>query len=90
RTRFLGIRRLMGVPAAAGALQWKAIMGEGGNPVLDTRLARSLRLPSIDLAHGASFAGMGNNSTRSPGKLTAASGQGADRVQVVAALMAIG
>ncbi len=55
----------------------------------DTRPARSLRLPSIDPACCASLPGWGNNPNQIARKINGGQWSGADRVQVVAALMAI-
>ncbi|MDR8248209.1 MobC family plasmid mobilization relaxosome protein, partial [Acinetobacter baumannii] len=55
---------------------------------LDTRPARSLRLPSIDPVLLRQLAGMGNNLNQIARKINGGQWSGADRVQVVAALMA--
>ncbi|PHZ63610.1 MobC family plasmid mobilization relaxosome protein, partial [Klebsiella pneumoniae] len=51
--------------------------------------ARSLRLPSIDPVLLRQLAGMGNNLNQIARKINGGQWSGADRVQVVAALMAI-
>ncbi|MFV4769242.1 MobC family plasmid mobilization relaxosome protein [Citrobacter portucalensis] len=56
---------------------------------LDTRPARSSRLPSIDPVLLRQLAGMGNNLNQIARKVNGGQWSGADRVQVVAALMAI-
>lgn len=56
---------------------------------LDTRPARSSRLPSIDPVLLRQLAGMGNNLNQIARKINGSQWSGADRVQVVAALMAI-
>ncbi len=56
---------------------------------LDTRPARSSRLPSIDPVLLRQLAGMGNNLNQIARKINGGQWSGADRVQVVAALMAI-
>ncbi|WP_416337403.1 MobC family plasmid mobilization relaxosome protein [Kluyvera ascorbata] len=56
---------------------------------LDTRPARSSRLPSIDPVLQRQLAGMGNNLNQIARKINGGQWSGADRVQVVAALMAI-
>ncbi|MCP6484568.1 MobC family plasmid mobilization relaxosome protein, partial [Klebsiella pneumoniae] len=56
---------------------------------LDTRPARSLRLPSIGPVLLRQLAGMGNNLNQIARKINGGQWSGADRVQVVAALMAI-
>ena len=56
---------------------------------LDTRPARSSRLPSIDPALLRQLAGMGNNLNQIARKVNGGQWSGADRVQVVAILMAI-
>ena len=56
---------------------------------LDTRPARSSRLPSIDPALLRQLAGMGNNLNQIARKVNGGQWSGADRVQVVAMLMAI-
>ncbi len=79
----------MGVPAAAGALQWKATGGvDAGNlsryapgAVVAAAVHRSGLLRQL--------AGMGNNLNQIARKINGGQWSGADRVQVVAALMAI-
>lgn len=56
---------------------------------LDTRPARSSRLPSIDPVLLRQLAGMGNNLNQIARKVNGGQWSGADRVQVVAMLMAI-
>lgn len=56
---------------------------------LDIRPARSSRLPSIDPVLLRQLAGMGNNLNQIARKINGGQWSGADRVQVVAALMAI-
>ena len=56
---------------------------------LDTRPARASRLPSIDPVLLRQLAGMGNNLNQIARKINGGQWSGADRVQVVAALMAI-
>ena len=56
---------------------------------LDTRPARSSRLPSIDPTLLRQLAGMGNNLNQIARKVNGGQWSGADRVQVVAMLMAI-
>ncbi|HHO0151186.1 TPA: MobC family plasmid mobilization relaxosome protein [Enterobacter asburiae] len=56
---------------------------------LGTRPARSSRLPSIDPALLRQLAGMGNNLNQIARKVNGGQWSGADRVQVVAMLMAI-
>ncbi len=78
----------MGRPAAAGALQWKATGGGCGNHV-------SIRPGAVVAAavHRSGLlrqlAGMGNNLNQIARKINGGQWSGADRVQVVAALMAI-
>lgn len=56
---------------------------------LDTRRARSSRLPSIDPQLLRQLAGMGNNLNQIARKVNGSAWSGSDRVQIVAALMAI-
>ena len=56
---------------------------------LDARPARSSRLPSIDPVLLRQLAGMGNNLNQIARKMNGGHWSGADRVQVIAALMAI-
>ncbi|EHR3335237.1 MobC family plasmid mobilization relaxosome protein [Salmonella enterica subsp. enterica serovar Senftenberg] len=90
RTRFLGIRvteqeyqqlqeRCDGRPLAAWMRQ----------TCLDEKPAHAGKLPSLSPALLRQLAGMGNNLNQIARQVNAGSGSGHDRVQVVAALMAI-
>lgn len=57
--------------------------------VLDEKPARAGKLPSISPALLRQLAGMGNNLNQIARRVNAGGGTGRDRVQVVAALMAI-
>ncbi|GAA2726485.1 MobC family plasmid mobilization relaxosome protein [Streptomyces luteosporeus] len=90
RTRFLGIRVTDGeyqqLLERCNGRQLAVWMRE---TCLDTRPARSLRLPSIDPVLLRQLAGMGNNLNQIARKINGGQWSGADRVQVVAALVAI-
>ncbi|MDG2870744.1 MobC family plasmid mobilization relaxosome protein [Vibrio parahaemolyticus] len=90
RTRFLGIRVTDGeyqqLLERCHGRQLAVWMRE---TCLDTRPARSLRLPSIDPVLLRQLAGMGNNLNQIARQINGGQWSGADRVQVVAALMAI-
>lgn len=90
RTRFLGVRvtdaEYQQLLERCDGRQLAAWMRE---TCLDTRPARSSRLPSIDPALLRQLAGMGNNLNQIARKINGGQWSGADRVQVVAALMAI-
>lgn len=90
RTRFLGVRvtdaEYLQLLDRCDGRQLAAWMRE---TCLDTRPARSSRLPSIDPALLRQLAGMGNNLNQIARKINGGQWSGSDRVQVVAALMAI-
>lgn len=90
RTRFLGVRvtdaEYQQLLERCDGRQLAVWMRE---TCLDTRRARSLRLPSIDPVLLRQLAGMGNNLNQIARKINGGQWSGADRVQVVAALMAI-
>jgi len=90
RTRFLGVRvteqEYQQLQERCDGRQLAAWMRE---TCLDTRPARSSRLPSIDPALLRQLAGMGNNLNQIARKINGGQWSGADRVQVVAMLMAI-
>lgn len=90
RTRFLGIRvtdaEYQQLLERCDGRQLAAWMRE---TCLDTRRARSSRLPSIDPVLLRQLAGMGNNLNQIARKINGGQWSGADRVHVVAALMAI-
>ena len=90
RTRFLGVRvtdaEYQQLLERCDGRQLAAWMRE---TCLDTRPARSSRLPSIDPVLLRQLAGMGNNLNQIARKINGGQWSGADRVQVVAALMAI-
>lgn len=90
RTRFLGIRvtdtEYQQLLERCDGRQLAAWMRQ---TCLDTRPARSSRLPSIDPVLLRQLAGMGNNLNQIARKINGGQWAGADRVQVVAALMAI-
>lgn len=90
RTRFLGVRvtdaEYQQLLVRCDGRQLAAWMRE---TCLDTRPARSSRLPSIDPVLLRQLAGMGNNLNQIARKINGGQWSGADRVQVVAALMAI-
>ena len=90
RTRFLGIRvtdaEYQQLLERCDGRQLAAWMRQ---TCLDTRPARSSRLPSIDPVLLRQLAGMGNNLNQIARKINGGQWSGADRVQVVAALMAI-
>ncbi len=73
RTRFLGIRVTEEYQQLLERCNGRQLAVWMREPCLDTRPARSLRLPSIDpVLLLPSLPGWGTTSTRSPGKLTAA------------------
>lgn len=90
RTRFLGVRvtdvEYQQLLERCDGRQLAAWMRQ---TCLDTRPARSSRLPSIDPVLLRQLAGMGNNLNQIARKINGGQWSGADRVQVVAALMAI-
>ncbi|UAN34353.1 MULTISPECIES: MobC family plasmid mobilization relaxosome protein [unclassified Enterobacter] len=90
RTRFLGVRvtdaEYQKLLERCDGRQLAAWMRE---TCLDTRPARSWRLPSIDPVLLRQLAGMGNNLNQIARKINGGQWSGADRVQVVAALMSI-
>lgn len=90
RTRFLGIRvtdaEYQQLLERCDGRQLAAWMRE---TCLDTRRARSSRLPSIDPLLLRQLAGMGNNLNQIARKVNGSAWSGSDRVQIVAALMAI-
>lgn len=90
RTRFLGVRvtdaEYQQLLERCDGRQLAAWMRE---TCLDTRPARSSRLPSIDPFLLRQLAGMGNNLNQIAWKINGGQWSAADRVQVVAALMAI-
>ena len=90
RTRFLGVRvteqEYQQLQERCDGRQLAAWMRQ---TCLDARPARSSRLPSIDPVLLRQLAGMGNNLNQIARKINGGQWSGADRVQVVAALMAI-
>lgn len=90
RTRFLGVRvteqEYQQLQERCDGKQLAAWMRQ---TCLDTRPARSSRLPSIDPVLLRQLAGMGNNLNQIARKINGGQWSGTDRVQVVAALMAI-
>lgn len=90
RTRFLGVRvtdaEYQQLLERCDGKQLAAWMRA---TCLDTRPARSSRLPSIDPALLRQLAGMGNNLNQIARKVNAGQWSGLERVQVLAALMAI-
>ncbi|MGL4756390.1 MAG: MobC family plasmid mobilization relaxosome protein [Aeromonadaceae bacterium] len=90
RTRFLGIRvtdaEYQQLLERCDGRQLAAWMRQ---TCLDTRPARSSRLPSIDPVLLRQLAGMGNNLNQIARKINGGQWSGADRVQVISVLMAI-
>ena len=76
-------------PAAARALRRQAAGSVDEADLLDEKPARTGKLPSLSPALLRQLAGMGNNLNQIARRVNAGGGTGHDRVQIVAALMAI-
>ncbi|WP_456301365.1 MobC family plasmid mobilization relaxosome protein, partial [Bacillus mobilis] len=84
-----GPRVVLGEPGGRRAAVGRQLAAWMRQTCLDEKPARTGKLPSISPALLRQLAGMGNNLNQIARRVNAGGGTGHDRVQIVAALMAI-